>query len=234
LFPGFPTEGLTFLRGLIRNNDRDWFQPRKHIFEKQLKDPMLALCEEINGELAKFGPDYITDPKKALFRIYRDTRFSNDKTPYKTRVAAVFRWRGEKAGSAMLYVAIAPKGVTVAGGVYDPEPAHLLAIRTWLAENHREFRKAAQRPEKLVGALRGDTLQRIPKGFPADHPASDLIKMKRWIYDATLDPKLATSPKLLKEVSTRFRIMLPVLELLNEPVAKSKKASAMSAGMFPI
>jgi len=234
LFPGFPPEGLTFLRSLNRNNDRDWFQPRKHLFESQLKDPMLALCDEINGQLAKFGPDYITDPKKALFRIYRDTRFSNDKTPYKTYVASVFRRRGEKIGSPVLYVAISLKGVTVAGGVHDPEPAHLLAIRSWLAANHTEFRRAARRPEKLLGALQGESLQRIPKGFAADHPAADLIKMKRWVFDTTLDPKLATSPKLLQEVSKRFRVMVPVLELLQKPLAKSKQAAAQSAAMFSV
>jgi uncharacterized protein (TIGR02453 family) len=94
LFIGFPPEALTFLRGLTRNNQREWFQPRKEIFETRVKEPMLALCDALNGEFAKFAPDYINDPKKAVFRIYRDTRFSHDKTPYKTHIAAIARGGG--------------------------------------------------------------------------------------------------------------------------------------------
>jgi uncharacterized protein (TIGR02453 family) len=155
VFPGFPPEALTFLRNLKRNNNREWFQPRKQIFETQLKEPMLALCDALNGEFAKFGPDYINDPKKALFRIYRDTRFSSDKTPYKTHVAAIFRRRGEKRSSPAFYCSLSLEGVGVAGGLYEPEPEHLPAIRSWLAENHPEFRTAAQRPVKVNGRPEG-------------------------------------------------------------------------------
>jgi uncharacterized protein (TIGR02453 family) len=234
VFPGFPPEALTFLRGLTRNNNREWFLPRKGVFETRVKEPMLALCEAVNGEFAKFGPDYINDPKKAVFRIYRDTRFSSDKTPYKTHIAAIFPRRGDKRSSPAFYVALSLKGISVAGGVYDPEPEHLLAIRSWLAENHRDFRNLARGPEKLMSALQGDTLQRIPKGFDAAHPAADLIKMKQWYYHTVLDLKLATSPKLAAEIIKRFRAMMPVSEKLNEPLAKSKLAAARSAGMFAL
>jgi uncharacterized protein (TIGR02453 family) len=187
---------------------------------------MLALGDALNGEFAKFAPDYINDPHKALFRIYRDTRFSSDKTPYKTHVAAVFHRCGDRRSSPAFYFAVSLKGISVAGGVYEPEPEHLLAIRSWIAANHAAFRKAARGPEKLAGGLQGESLQRIPKGFPPDHPAADLIKMKRWFYHITLDLKLATSPKLLAEISRRFRVMLPVLEMLNEPMERSKKRKA--------
>src|SRR5947207_5514614 len=93
MFSGIPKEGVAFLRALSRNNDREWFQPRKEIFESKLKAPMEQLVEAINAELLKFSPDHITDPKKALYRIYRDTRFSKDKTPYKTHIAANFPHR---------------------------------------------------------------------------------------------------------------------------------------------
>src|ERR1700739_1604763 len=94
MFPGFPSEAITFLRGLTRNNRREWFQPRKEIFETKVKEPMTRLVESVNAELLKFAPDYINDPKKAIYRIYRDTRFSSDKTPYKTHIAAIFPRRG--------------------------------------------------------------------------------------------------------------------------------------------
>ena len=173
MFSGFPPEAMTFFRGLARNNNRDWFQPRKEIYETKVKAPMCELVEAINAEMLKFAPDYINDPKKAIYRIYRDTRFSKDKTPYKTHIAAVFPRRGlEKHAGAGLYFSISPQDIEIAGGVYMPGPEQLLAIRTWLAENHAEFRKASRGPEKLMGKLYGDSLQRVPKGFDAAHPAA--------------------------------------------------------------
>ena len=94
MFSGFPPETLKFLRALARNNRREWFQPRKETFETKVKAPMTELVEGINAELLAFAPDHITDPKKAIYRIYRDTRFSADKTPYKTHFAAIFPRRG--------------------------------------------------------------------------------------------------------------------------------------------
>jgi uncharacterized protein (TIGR02453 family) len=234
MFPGFPPEAMTFLRGLTRHNDRDWFQPRKEIFENQLKTPMLALCEALNDEFRKFAPEYINEPKKAVYRIYRDTRFSDDKSPYKTHLAAVFPRRGlSKQASPGFYVSLSLKGVDVAGGVYQPEPDQMLAIRTWIAENHAKFRKAAIIPEKLMGGkLQGESLQRIPKGFDATHPAADLIKMKRWLYYTTLEAELATTPKLIAELSKRFRIIHPVLEMLNEPLSKLKRSSKQAAEAY--
>ena len=87
-FPGFPPEIVQFFRSLKRNNRREWFQPRKHLFEQHVKTPMLELVTLLNAELMKFAPQYVTDPKKALLRNPRDTRFSADKTPYKTHAAA--------------------------------------------------------------------------------------------------------------------------------------------------
>src|SRR5579883_3105032 len=188
----FPPEALTFFRGLARNNDRDWFQPRKEIFDSKVKAPMIELIEQINGEFATLAPAYINEPKKAIYRIYRDTRFSADKTPYKTHLAAIFPRRGSESKHAGpgLFFAVSHTGIEVAGGVYGPMPDDLLKIRTWLAENHASFRKTAAGPKKLMGDLRGSSLTRIPKGFPADHPAADLIKMKQWYYGAELDANL--------------------------------------------
>src|SRR5947207_15954194 len=90
MFPGFPTETLTFFKRLARNNNRDWFLQRKEIFEASVKAPMIALVETLNADFAKCAPDYVNDPKKAVYRIYRDVRFSSDKSPYKTHLAAAF------------------------------------------------------------------------------------------------------------------------------------------------
>ena len=96
---------IQFFRGLKRNNRREWFQPRKHLFEQHVKAPMLELVAALNTQLASFAPEYVTDPTKAIFRIYRDTRFSSDKTPYKTHVAASFsRLGGERPARGVLGV----------------------------------------------------------------------------------------------------------------------------------
>jgi uncharacterized protein (TIGR02453 family) len=227
MFAGFPPEALTFLRGLTRNNRREWFQPRKEIFETKLKAPMIQLVEAINAELLHFAPDHITDPKKAVYRIYRDTRFSADKTPYKTHIAAIFPHHGlEKHSSAGFYFHITAKEVGVGAGSYMPGPDELRAVRTWLAENHVEFQAAARRPQKLLGTLDGSTVTRMPKGFPAGHPAEDLIRMKQWLYWVELDAKLATSPRLLPELVKRFRAAAPVIAMLNAPLQKNQRKSA--------
>jgi uncharacterized protein (TIGR02453 family) len=212
----FPKEALTFLRGLARNNDREWFNARKEIFETKLKAPMLELIEAINAELMDFAPEHVTDPKKALYRIYRDTRFSADKTPYKTHLAAIFPRKGfEKHAGAGFYFQLSPKGVGVAAGLYGPGPDELRAVRTFLAANHQKFRAAVKGPEKLMGKLTGDSVSRMPKGFDPASPAADLLKMKQWLYWQELDLKLATSPKLKTEVVKRFRAAAPVLDMLN-------------------
>lgn len=233
MFPGFPPEAMTFFRGLARNNDREWFQPRKEIFEAKVKAPMIELVEALNMEFAKFAPEYINDAKKAIYRIYRDTRFSADKTPYKTHIAAIFPRRGAdcKHSGPGFFFLVSHQSIEVAGGIYMPQPEELRAIRTWLAENHVAFAKAAGAPEKLMGKLSGPSLQRVPKGFNADHPAATLLKMKHWCYDCTLDVKLATTPKLLPELVKRFRVMLPIMELLSKPLTavQARRPSALSA-----
>ena len=93
-FAGFPAEGMQFFRSLARNNRREWFQPRKQIYDDQLKAPMMELVTALNAEMMRFAPNYVAEPAKAIYRLYRDTRFSKDKTPYKTHIAAIFPRRG--------------------------------------------------------------------------------------------------------------------------------------------
>ena len=180
-FPGFPPEALQFFRGLARNNRREWFLPRKPLFEEKVKEPMRQLVDALNLALHEFAPEYETDPDKAIFRIYRDVRFSKDKKPYKEHIAATFHRRGTTShGQAGYYVAISHKEVAVGGGVYAPEPQQLLAIRGRIAEHHEEFRRilAAKPVRKLLGSLEGAQLSRVPRGFAPDHPAAELLRHK--------------------------------------------------------
>ena len=226
-FPGFPKEMMTFFRSLKRNNRREWFQPRKHVFEQHAKEPMTELVAALNSEFAKFAPEYVTDPKKAIFRIYRDTRFSADKTPYKTHIAASFARRGgERLAAGGFYFSVSHDQIEVAGGIYHPAPDTMLVVRTHIAEHHQQLRRilADRKVRRLLGELQGDELTRAPKGFDPGHPAIGLIKMKDWILDTTLDPSLGTTPRLYREIADRFRVMAPLIAFLNRPLLARKPA----------
>jgi uncharacterized protein (TIGR02453 family) len=224
-FPGFPPEALQFFRSLARNNNRDWFQPRKVAFEEQVRQPMRELVVALNDGMKGFAPEYATDPAKAIYRIYRDTRFSKDKTPYKDHIAASFFRSGtgpHKYGG--YYVHVSHKEVAVGGGVYMPEPEVLLEIRQHIAGNYQKLRKilAAPAVKRSLGELQGDQLSRVPKGFAATHPAADLLRFKSFILYTNLEPELATSPQLFVEVLTRFKTMKPFLDFLTAPSAKKR------------
>jgi uncharacterized protein (TIGR02453 family) len=230
MFPGFSKEGMQFLRQLKRHNRREWFQPRKEIFERELKRPMEALIDEINHALERFAPDYVTEPKKAMFRIYRDTRFSSDKTPYKTHVAAWFkRQENERTTAGGFYFHVSPEGVYAAGGVYMPPPDQQRAIRTHLLDHHERFRRLAsgRKLRTLLGEMEGASLSRDPKGFPKDHPAADLIRRKQWAWGTELEAALALTPKILPEVVKRFEAVAPLVEFLNEPFLVRKPRREM-------
>jgi uncharacterized protein (TIGR02453 family) len=229
VFPGFPAEGLAFFAALQRNNRREWFRPRKAIFDEKLKQPMRELVGALNSAMKSFAPDYVTDPDKAIYRIYRDTRFGKDKTPYKDHIAASFSRRGDKA-SAGYYFAVSHKEVGIGGGLYMPEPEALLAIRGHLAERHEEFRKiaGARAVRQLFAAVQGEQLTRVPKGYPSDHPAADLLRLKQYLLYVELPPDLATTPALYTEVVKHFRAVTPFVEFLNAPLSgKNKRAPAV-------
>jgi uncharacterized protein (TIGR02453 family) len=234
-FSGFPPEALQFFRGLARNNRREWFLPRKPLFEEKVKEPMRQLVNALNVGLHDFAPEYETDPDKAIFRIYRDVRFSKDKKPYKEHIAATFHRHGTAThGQAGYYVAISHKEVAIGGGVYMPESAQLLAIRERIAERHAELRRilAARPVRKLLGGLEGAQLSRVPRGFAADHPAADLLRYKYFILYVELAPKLATSPALFKNIVDRFSVMVPFMRFLTESLASQKHPTANARAMF--
>jgi uncharacterized protein (TIGR02453 family) len=225
-FAGFQREGIQFLRSLARNNRREWFQARKELYESRVRQPMLALVGEINHALAAFAPEYVTEPEKAVYRIYRDTRFSSDKTPYKRHVAAVFNRRGlAKNCGAGFYFSVSPTEIEIAGGVYMPGPEELFAIRSHITENYNEFRKRVThiRLRRAMEDLKGESLSRSPKGFDPLHPAAAYVRMKQWLFWTTLDPGLACTGRLYPEIVTRFRLMAPVIDFLNMPLANRRR-----------
>jgi uncharacterized protein (TIGR02453 family) len=196
-----------------------------------VKQPMIELVAALHSEMLRFAPEYVGEPAKCVYRIYRDTRFAKDKTPYKTYASALFLRNGfdKYTGGAAYYFAVSPENIEVAGGVYTPDRDVLLAVRQHIAENHKEFRATfgAAKVRKLFGDLQGDSLSRVPKGFDPEHPAADLIRRKQYLLDGKLDPKMATTPQLFTELVKHLEAMTPLVEFLNRPLiarqAKQKR-----------
>ena len=225
-FPGFSREALTFLRALKRNNRRDWFQPRKEQYEAVIKLPMMEMINSLNGEFARFAPDYITPPEKSVYRIYRDTRFSPDKTPYKTHIAAIFPHRtAVKREGAVFYLHFTEKELLAFAGVYSPDRDELLAYRALIAEHHEEFQEILRdkKLRRVVGQLQGEQMTRLPKGFPCNHPAEALLRHRQWYLESVLDIKLLTTPRLVSELARSFQAMAPTVEFLNRAFAGKAK-----------
>jgi uncharacterized protein (TIGR02453 family) len=229
-FPGFSPDALTFLRKLKRNNRREWFNPRKPQYETLIKLPMLELITCLNEELARFAPGYVTPPQKAAYRIYRDTRFAKDKTPYKTHIAAIFpSHTAVKREGAVFYMHFTPDELLAFSGVYSPERDELLAYRTLIQERHEELKEilADKKLRKIAGKLQGESLSRVPKGFAADHPAEALLRQRQWYLECMLDVKLVTSPRLPQELAKCFQAMTPFVEFMNQAFARKPQPKKM-------
>ena len=222
----FSNDAMKFLRGLKRNNDRLWFEARRGVFEKELKEPMLKLIGEVNDAMGEFAPMHVRPPQKIMMRIYRDIRFAKDKRPYKTHASAWWVRDGlQKTSGAGFYFSVSPEEVVVAAGAYMPEREQLLAIRRYLAEHYLEFR-AVMKGKKLRSLMEeydGAPLTRAPKGFPEDHPAIDLLKNKQWAVSARLPVERALKATLVKDVVERFKVAAPMIEMLNAPLVGKPK-----------
>jgi uncharacterized protein (TIGR02453 family) len=223
--PRFTPEALAFLRALKRNNDRDWFRARKERYETVLRAPMIAVIEHLAADFRAFAPDLVASPKSSLYRIYRDTRFSENKAPLKTHIAAVFPCRSlAKHQGAGLYLEVAAAWVWVGGGMYAPEPAQLQAVREHIATNSRRLRTIVESPafRRGVGPLGGEKLQRVPRGFPKDHEAAEYLKFRQFLAGREFPASFAASPRFYRGVLDVFRQVAPLTRFLNEPLLRSR------------
>ncbi len=214
---------MKFLRGLARNNDREWFEARREIYEHAVKAPMLALIEEINAGMIEFAPEHVRPPHKVAMRIYRDIRFSPNKQPYKTHLAAWWSRRGmEKTSGGGFYLQISPQQVMIAAGVYMPEREQLLALRRWMSAHHESYRVTIKQLLKSRSAgfelSESEALTRMPKGFANDDPADELVRAKSWGVHASLPAEAALEPTLAREIVRRFRLATPLIDTLNSAI----------------
>ena len=226
-FTGFEPGAIQFLVDLAENNSRDWFQPRKAEFDRLLKEPLEALCVDLDAEFQRARVPLHADPRKSPFRIYRDTRFSKDKSPYKTNIAASFGWVGpasdvgaagpgwEGAGG---YFHMSPEGTYMGGGMWHPEPARLAAFRKAVDKDTAATLEALNEPGFVARFKHisndGESLKRIPQGYAPDHPQADLLKMKNITFGRELSGKEAMSKDLPRILADDFAAAVPVMSFL--------------------
>ena len=192
--PHFTPELPTFLRQLKRNNNRDWFAANKKRYEEVVRDPMLQFIKDVAPKLKKISPQFVADPKTvggSLFRIYRDTRFSRDKSPYKTWAAMQFRHRkGKDVHAPGFYLHIEPDNVFTGVGIWHPDSDTLSKIREAIAEKPPAWKRAiGAKTFKSKYELVGESLKRAPKGYDPEHPLIDDLKRKDFIAVANFNPK---------------------------------------------
>ena len=217
--PSFTPKTLSFLRSLKRHNDREWFRARKDEYERHVRGPMVAVIERLAVDFGRFAPELDASPKRCIYRIYRDTRFSGDKTPLKTQIAASFRWRGLLRGrSAGLYVEVSPGWVWMGGGFYAPETADLARIRQHISDTHPELRRLTRAAafRRAFEALEGERLSRVPRGFAKDDPAAEYLKHRNFLAGREFPAELATTTAFYPTLVATFRAVMPIVRFLNE------------------
>jgi uncharacterized protein (TIGR02453 family) len=218
--PPFTPRTLSFLRSLTRHNDREWFRERKEQYELHVRGPMAALIDRLAADFQSFAPELVATPA-CIYRIYRDTRFSDDKTPLKTHIAASFPWRGlPRHQGAGLYIEVTPRWVWVGGGMYAPDTSLLAAVRQHIADNHVHLRAIVESPgfARAVGALDGTKLQRVPRGYVKDHPAAEYLRHRQFLAGREFPPEFACSPRFYAGVLNIYRQVAPLIRFLNEPL----------------
>lgn len=223
---GFSTATLTFLRNLKRHNERPWFEAHRAEYEGDVKAPMRELIEEMDVRLARLAPEIIGDPKRSMFRIYRDIRFSTDKSPYKTHASCwLYHRDGSRAvgreaagGGAGFYFQIAPGDSFTGGGMWMPPREALMKLRDAIAEDPKRFAKIAtdKRLMRRCGGLDEEAmLRRVPRGFAPDHPGARWLKFQSFVTGRALSDAQAVSGRLPALLEADFRLMLPLVRWIN-------------------
>jgi uncharacterized protein (TIGR02453 family) len=210
----FTPATFKFLRELKTHNEREWFNTNKTRYERDVRDPMIEFIREMAPRLAKISKHIVADARPvggSMFRIYRDTRFSSDKTPYKTHAAAHFRHHtsAKDVHGPGLYFHLEPKGCFIAGGLWRPEPGAVLKIRTFIAENPAAWKKAVKGLE-----LGGESLKRPPAGFDVEHPLIEDLKRKDFIASVELDDKDVCSANFAATASKACERLAPLMKSL--------------------
>ncbi len=221
----FTPASLAFLRGLARHNNKPWFEAHRESYENDVRAPMRALIEELDVRLARLAPEITGDPKRSMFRINRDIRFSKDKSPYKTHAACWFRHQGAShkvggeadEGSAGLYFHLQPRKSFVGAGIWMPPRPALNKIRDAIAEDAKGFARVVEDPRsgRFGGLDDGAMLKRMPRGFAEDHPAAKWLRYQSFTIGRLLTDKQVLGPGLVTVLVGDFTLMMPLVRWLN-------------------
>lgn len=223
-FGGYEPAALQFLADLAANNDRAWFKPRKDEFERLIKAPTEALCVALAAEFDRLRLPLVADPASSPFRIHRDIRFSRDKSPYKTAQGVNFPWDNSAddaqrpRGAVGGYFHLEPGNIFVGGGMWHPERARLAAFREKVDRDPSAVFRAIEDPrfQSVFDSIDGDTLQRNPRGFPADHPYGRLLRLKEVVFSRRLSDRDVFSARLPRIIAKDLDAARPVLLLLDK------------------
>ena len=222
----FHSDALAFFRGLARHNAKPWFEAHREDYEQHVKGPMADLVQEMDHRFADFAPEFVGDPKRSVFRINRDIRFSSDKSPYKTHAACWFFHgdgsskvgREAHGGGAGFYFHLEPGKSMVGGGCWMPPRPALKKFRTAIAADKGAFERAAAGPaiRKRFGGLSEDSvLKRAPRGYCDDHPAARWLKFQSFTVGRQLTDAQVTSTRLTAILEGDYDAMLPLVRWLN-------------------
>lgn len=222
-FTGFKPETIKFLKELKRNNNRDWFNENKSRYEEHVLDVALNFIQAMQDPLKEFAPHFTAIPKRmggSLMRVYRDTRFSKNKLPYKTNIGIQFRHEQAKnAHSPGYYVHVDPDEVFLGAGMWLPEAEPLLAIRRRIADKPAEWRRVVSgRSFTNHFSLGGSAVKRPPRGFDKDHPMIEDIKRKSFIAVKDMSHDDALSAQFQRKVETAFKAATPYMRFLCKAV----------------
>ena len=213
---------LKFFMDLAANNNRDWFNENKKRYENSVKKPFVSFVDALIEELKKVEPSIQSTAKTSIFRIYRDIRFSKDKTPYKLHASAFISSTSKKdfANPRGLYLEINPEAIRVYGGVYQPNKDQLLNIRRAIVSEPEKFQKliANRKFKKEFGTIQGDKNKRIPKEFKEAHATQELIANKQFYYFSEIDSDFIDSDDLIKKIIAIYKTSLPMSQFLNDAI----------------
>ena len=214
-FQGFPKDFFKFFKDLEANNNRVWFNDNKARYHDSVVNPVSEFIVCMAPRLRKISRHYTADPRPhggSMFRIYRDTRFSKDKTPYKTHAGVQFRHEaGKDAHAPGFYVHLAADGVFFGGGVWNPAGPQLNRIRDYIADNARSWARIVNAPKvKEVGGIKGDSLKRPPRGFDAQHVHIEDLKRKSFFIMTEAPAPDALKPEFIDAVTEGFRRAMPL------------------------
>jgi uncharacterized protein (TIGR02453 family) len=215
-FSGFSPVALQFLRDLAKHNDRTWFNPRKQVYETELLEPLRALVADATVAMHKAKIPIGADPKRSTFRIYRDIRFSPDKSPYKTNLGAFLSFGGSHDNPGGLYVHIQPKKSFMGVAFYQLDKPLLQRWRQAMADDPKSFANMLRSLERngLELSEPGEALKRMPRGFEehADTPIAKYFRFPSFMVSETLSDEDVTSPKLIDRMVALAKRSKPLLD----------------------